>query len=109
MKKKIICKDNMQRHMSREHNNPSFTPFGGMFNSREKGQRFQFIHPFTCMIAGATGSGKTAWVQTLLQQAKKVIEPTTGEDCLVLLTWATRLHGIGGNDTANRIRHGYST
>ena len=65
----------MQRHMSSKHKNPSFTPFGGMFNSREKCQRFHFIHPFTCMVAGMIGSGKTAWVQTLLQQAQTVIDP----------------------------------
>ena len=60
-------KDNMQRHMSSKHNNPGFTPFGGMFNSREKSQRFHFIHPLF--------SGKTAWVQTILQQAQNVIYP----------------------------------
>ena len=27
------------------------------------------------MVAGMTGSGKTAWVQTLLQQAQNVIDP----------------------------------
>ena len=68
-------KDSMQRHMSSKHNNPGFILFGGMFNSREKCQRFHFIHPFTCMVAGMTGSGKTAWVQTLLQQAQTVIDP----------------------------------
>ena len=68
-------KDSMQRHMSSKQNNRGFIPFGGMFNSREKCQRFQFIHPFTCMVAGMTGSGKTAWVQTLLRQAQNVIDP----------------------------------
>ena len=61
--------------MSSKHNNPSFTPFGGMLNSREKCQRFHFIHSFTCMVVGMTVSGKTAWVQTLLQQAQNVIDP----------------------------------
>ena len=68
-------KDNMQRHVSSKHNNPGFTTFGGMVNSQEKCQRFQFIHPFTCMVAGMTGSGKMAWVQTSLQQAQNVIDP----------------------------------
>ena len=45
----------------------SFTP--------EKCQPFHFVHPFTCMVAGMTGSGKTVWVQSLLQQAQNVIEP----------------------------------
>ena len=65
----------MQRQLSSRHNNLGFIPFSGMFNSREKCQRFQFIHPFTCMVTGMTGSGKTAWVQTLLQQAQTVIYP----------------------------------
>ena len=39
----------------------------------KKCQRFRFEHPFTCMIAGMTGSGKTAWVLSLLQQASEAI------------------------------------
>jgi len=35
--------------------------------------RFQFEHPFTCMVAGMTGSGKTVWVQLLLTQAYRMI------------------------------------
>ena len=65
----------MQRHMSSKHNNTGLIPFSGIFNFREKCQRFLFIHPFTCMVAGMTGSGKTVWVQTLLQQAQNVIDP----------------------------------
>ena len=41
--------------------------------SQEKCQRFQFEHPFTCMVAGMTGSGKTVWVQSLLRQAYRMI------------------------------------
>ena len=41
--------------------------------STEKCQRFQFEHPFTCMVAGMTGSGKTVWVQSLLTQAYRMI------------------------------------
>ena len=49
-------KDNMQRHMSRKHSeSQSFTPFRAMPFSVEKCQRFQFVHPFTCMVAGMTG------------------------------------------------------
>ena len=47
---------------------------GGMFNSRDQCQRSHFTHPFTCRVAEMTGSGKTAWVQTLLQQAQNVID-----------------------------------
>ena len=65
-------KDNLQRHMNRKHNNFNFAPVIPM--SQEKCQRFQLVHPFTCMVAGMTGSGKTVWVQSLLQQAQTVID-----------------------------------
>ena len=51
----------------------SFTPFRTMPFSPEKCQRFQFVHPFTCIVAGMTGSGKTAWRKSLLQQAQRAI------------------------------------
>ena len=57
------------RHMNRKHSN--FAPVIPM--SQEKCQRFQFEHPFTCMVAGMTGSGKTVWVQSLLTQAYRMI------------------------------------
>ena len=62
----------MQRHMNSKHSISDFTPYMPM--SQEKCQRFQLIHPFTCMVAGMTGSGKTVWVQYLLQQAQNVID-----------------------------------
>ena len=37
----------------------------------KKCKRFRFEHPFSSMIAGMTGSGKTAWVRSLLQQASR--------------------------------------
>ena len=64
-------KDNMQRHMNRKHSNFDFSPFIPM--SQETCQRFQFKHPFTCMVPGRTGSGKTVWVQSLLTQAYRMI------------------------------------
>ena len=58
-------KDSMQRHMSRKHSeSPSFTPLRVMPFSVEKCQRFKFVHPFTCMVAGMTVSGKTVWVKS---------------------------------------------
>lgn len=36
---------------------------------------FQLLHPFTAIVAGMTGSGKTVWVQNLLQHAFQVIKP----------------------------------
>ena len=32
-------------------------------------------HPFTCIVAGCTQSGKTVWVKKLLQNAKTTISP----------------------------------
>ena len=32
-------------------------------------------HPFTCMVCGPTGSGKTVWVERLLMSAKQAISP----------------------------------
>ena len=62
----------MQRHMNSKHSYSGFAPVIPM--SQEKCQRFQMLHPFTCMVAGMTGSGKTFWVQSLLQQAQTVID-----------------------------------
>ena len=68
-------KDNMQRHMNRKHSN--FAPVIPM--SQGKCQRFQFEHPFICMVAGMTGSGKTVWVQSLLTQAYRMINLPPGK------------------------------
>ena len=32
-------------------------------------------HPFTCIVAGCTQSGKTVWVKSLLEKAQKTISP----------------------------------
>ncbi len=32
-------------------------------------------HPFTCIVAGCTQSGKTVWVKSLLENAQKTIGP----------------------------------
>ena len=79
--KSFSRKDNMQRHMSNKHGNPVFNPnysapnpMYSMQNPTEKCQRFRFMHPFTCMVAGMTGSGKTVYVKSLLQQAQEVVQ-----------------------------------
>ena len=69
--KEFSRKDNLQRHMNKLHGNSNFAPVIPM--AQEK-CRFQLVHPFTCMVAGMTGSGKTVWVQSLLQQAQTVID-----------------------------------
>ena len=65
-------KDNSQRHMNSKHSDSNFAPVIPM--AQEKCQRFQLVHPFTCMVAGMCGSGKTVWVQSLLQQAQTMID-----------------------------------
>jgi len=85
--------------MSNKHGNPVFSPaLSSVPNSTEKCQQFRFVHPFTCTVAGMTGSGKTVWVKSLLQQAQKVIH-LPPEGCLVLFAMAARTHGIAGNHT----------
>ena len=60
----------MKRHINNRHSNLGhFTPFNAMHFSAERCQRFPFEHPFTCMVAGMTGLGKTVWVQSLLTEA----------------------------------------
>ena len=90
--------------MNRKHSNSIFAPVIPM--SQEKCQRFQLVHPFTCMVAGMTGSGKSVWVQSLLQLNSQRDRSTTGGNNLVLFTVATRLHAIIGEDTNNRICQG---
>ena len=71
---KFSRKDSMRRHRSHKHSESrSFTSFKAVPFSPEKCQRFHFVHPFTCMVAGMTGSGKTVWVKSLLQQAQRAI------------------------------------
>jgi len=56
------------------------------------------------MVAGMTGSGKTVWVKSLLQQAQKVIHLPPERVVLVLLAMAARVHGIAGNHTKHLSR-----
>ena len=57
--KSFSRKDSKKKHINNRHSNPGhFTPFHATHYSTEKCQRFQFEHPFTCMVAGMTGSGK---------------------------------------------------
>ena len=70
--KSFSRKDSMQRHVMSKHRNAGIIPFQTVPFS-QKCQRFRFEHRFTSMIAGMTGSGKTAWVRSLLQQASEAI------------------------------------
>ena len=51
-------KDNLRRHMNRKHSNSDFAQVIAM--SQEKCQQLQLVHPFTCMVAGMTGSEPVA-------------------------------------------------
>ena len=68
-------KDSMQRHVMSKHSNAGLTSLQTVPMSSQKCQRFRFEHPFTSMIARMTGSGKTAWARSLLQQASETIYP----------------------------------
>ena len=53
-----------------------FTPYPQVQLVKDtKCQSFQLLHPFTAIVAGMTGSGKTVWVQNLLEHAIQVISP----------------------------------
>ena len=65
----------MQRHVTSKHSNPGITPFQTVPMSSQKCLRFRFEHPFTSIISEMTGSGKTAWVRSLLEQPSEVIYP----------------------------------
>ena len=67
----------MQRHVMSKHRNAGITPFQTVPTVfSQKCQRFRFEHPFTSIIAWLTVSGRTAWVQSLLQQASETIYPS---------------------------------
>ena len=69
--------DNMQRQVMFKHHHAGLTSISNSSNVfTEMSQRFRFEHPFTSMIAGMTGSAKTAWVRSLLQQASETIYPS---------------------------------
>ena len=102
--KGLSRKDSMQRHMNRKHSNSNFAPVIPM--SQEKCQRFQLVHPFTCMVAGMTGSGKNCLGTITVTTSSNRDRSTTGENNLVLFTVAKRLHAIIDDDTNNRICQG---
>ena len=98
----------MQRHTNNKQGNPVLSSaMSSLPNSTEMCQQFHFVHPFTCMGAGMTGSGNTGWVKSA-SAGSKSNPPTTREGCLVLFAMAARVHGIAGNHTKHRIFQGYS-
>ena len=85
--KSFSRKDNMQRHVMSKHCNAGPAPFQTVPIFSQKCQRFRFEHLFTSMIAGMTGSGKTAWVPSIATSFRDHL-PSPGEDRLVLFTMA---------------------
>ena len=71
--KSFSRKDSM--HVMSKHRNAGLTPFQTVLMFSQKFQWSRFEHPFTSMITRMTGSGKTAWVRSLLQQASETIYP----------------------------------
>ena len=82
--------NNLKRHVKSQHRNavslvylrgPDMNPAKTIAqNSNPKLKRadcgaFQLLHPFTALVAGMTGSGKTVWVQKLLEHANEMISP----------------------------------
>ncbi|CAG2192770.1 unnamed protein product [Mytilus edulis] len=45
-------------------------------NSQQPPHDVILHHPFTMMLAGPTGSGKTFWMKTLLERARTMITPS---------------------------------
>ena len=54
-----------------KHRNATLTPFHTVPMPSQKCQRFRFEHPFTSMVTGITGSGKTAWVDRHYNKLQK--------------------------------------
>ena len=66
-------KDIMKRYMNSQHSFSGFAPSQVLRMLPGKCQQFHLVHPFISMVAGMTGSGKTLWVQSLLQRAQNAI------------------------------------
>ena len=88
--------------MCNKRSNPDFSRMYSVPNSIDKCKLFHFVHPFTCMVAGMTGSGKISG-KIFVATGSKGNQPTTKEDCLVLFAVAARLPRIDGSNTKHRV------
>ena len=77
----------MQGHVISKQRKAGLTPFQTVPMFSQKCQRFRFEHPFTSMIALMTGSEKTAWARSLLQQASETIYPPLEKIVWCYLQW----------------------
>ena len=80
-------KDSTERHVMSKHCYAGLTPFQIVLMFSQKCQRFHFDHPFTSMIAGMTGSGKTTSNNATSFRDNL---PSPGEDRLLLFTVPAR-------------------
>ncbi|VDI78914.1 Hypothetical predicted protein [Mytilus galloprovincialis] len=77
-------KDNMQRHINNNHgkNQPYLEQKEHSNTEMLSPSTLTLVdnvilcHPFTMMLAGPTGSGKTFWMKTLLERARRMIKPS---------------------------------
>ena len=65
---------NLLRHMRKMHNESEQTPKMKMEKNGQC-QNMTFKTPFTMIVSGATMSGKTSWVKTLLKHKESMISP----------------------------------
>ena len=56
----------------------------------------QWKHPFTCIIAGPTGSGKTVWVTQFLRHGHRMITPPPEEIVWCYGEWQVAYNHIKG-------------
>ena len=83
-----------------KHRNADLTLFQTVPMFSQKCQRFRFEHRFTSMIAGTTGSGKTGWVRSLLQQASESIYPPPERIVWCYSQWQPHIEFVKGIPTA---------
>ena len=82
------CMDSLKRHIKSKHNSAPPLEYLRTLNTNQKSnssqngreervecEPFNLLHPFTALVAGMTGSGKTVWVQYLLEHATEMITP----------------------------------
>ena len=72
--------DNLKRHVKSVHRQQAL-PQSPLHGSQHP-QSYEGLtalnalqHPFTCMVSGPTGSGKTKWVEQVLMDAQQMISP----------------------------------
>ncbi len=68
--KAFSTRGNLRRHTLNIHGNVHSKPVKIVTGSTV------LQHPFTCIVAGCTQSGKTVWVKTLLENAQTTINPS---------------------------------